>query len=68
MGRITQAQLRSMRGYKRLRYQVEMSAIAVPNRIQREFSVALPDQIWDIHIRTHEGRLYLTVVINLYRA
>jgi putative transposase len=49
-----QAQLRSVRGYKRL---------------QREFTVAQPDQVWvtDItYIRTYEGWLYLTVVIDLY--
>ena len=64
-----QAQLRSVRSYKRLRSRVEMPATSVPNRLQREFTVALPDQVWvtDItYIRTHEGRLYLTVMIDLY--
>ena len=64
-----QAQLRSVRGYKRPRYKVGMPSTTAPNLLQREFTVALPDQVWvtDItYIRTHEGWLYLTVVIDLY--
>lgn len=64
-----QAQLRSVRGYKRPRYKVGMPATTAPNLLQREFTVALPDQVWvtDItYIRTHEGWLYLAVVIDLY--
>ena len=64
-----QAQLRSVRGYKRPRYRLGTPATTVPNRLQREFTVAQPDQVWvtDItYIRTHEGWLYLTVVIELY--
>ncbi len=64
-----QAQLRSVRGYKRPRYKVGMPATTAPNLLQREFAVAQPDQVWvtDItYIRTYEGWLYLTVVIDLY--
>lgn len=64
-----QAQLRSVRGYKRPRYRVGMPATTAPNRLQREFTVAQPDQVWvtDItYIRTYEGWLYLTVVLDLY--
>ena len=64
-----QAQLRSVRGYKRPRYRVGPPATAAPNRLQREFTVTLPNQVWvtDItYIRTHEGWLYLTAVIDLY--
>ena len=64
-----QAQLRSVRGYKRPRFRVGLPATTAPNRLQREFTVAQPDQVWvtDItYIRTHEGWLYLTVVIDLY--
>jgi putative transposase len=64
-----QAQLRSVRGYKRPRYRVGLPATAAPNRLQREFTVTLPNQVWvtDItYIRTHEGWLYLTAVIDLY--
>ena len=44
-------------------------AIVASNRLQQVFEVALPDQVWvtDItYIRTHEGWLYLAVVIDLY--
>ena len=64
-----QAQLRSVRGYKRPRYKVGMPSTTAPNLLQREFTVAHPDQVWvtDItYIRTYEGWLYLTVVIDLY--
>ncbi len=64
-----QAQLRSVRGYKRPRYRTGAPATTAPNRLQREFTVAQPDQVWvtDItYIRTYEGWLYLTVVIDLY--
>lgn len=64
-----QAQLRSVRGYKRPRYRVGMPATTAPNLLQREFTVEQPDQVWvtDItYIRTHEGWLYLTVVIDLH--
>lgn len=64
-----QEKLRSVRGYKRPRYRVGMPATTAPNRLQREFTVALPGQVWvtDItYIRTYEGWLYLTVVIDLY--
>ena len=37
------AQLRSVRGYKRPRFRVGMPATTAPNRLQREFTVALPD-------------------------
>lgn len=40
-----------------------------PNRLQRQFSVAEPNRAWvtDItYIRTHEGRLYLAVVLDLF--
>jgi putative transposase len=64
-----QARLRSVRGYKRPRYKAGKPATTAPNRLQRAFTVALPDQVWvtDItYIRTYEGWLYLTVVIDLY--
>jgi putative transposase len=64
-----QAQLRSVRGYKRPRYKAGQAATTAPNRLQREFTVAQPDQVWvtDItYIRTYEGWLYLAVVLDLY--
>ena len=64
-----QAQLRSVRGYKRPRHKVGKPATTAPHLLQREFTVAQPDKVWvtDItYIRTFEGWLYLTVVIDLH--
>lgn len=64
-----QGQLRSVRGYKRPRYKFGMPSTTAPHLLQRAFTVAHPDQVWvtDItYIRTYEGWLYLTVVIDLY--
>ena len=63
------AKLRSVRGYKRPRYRAGKPGVAAPNRLQRQFTVGQPDQVWvtDItYIRTYEGRMYLAVVIDLY--
>ena len=40
-----QAQLRSVRGYKRPRHKVGMPTTTVPNLLQREFTVAQPGQV-----------------------
>ena len=64
-----QFQLRSVDGYKRPRYKIGIPSATAPNLLQREFTVAQPDQVWvtDItYIRTYEGWLYLAVVIDLY--
>ena len=64
-----QGQMRSVRGYKRPRFKVGMPATTAPNRLQREFTLEQPDQVWvtDITcIRPYEGWLYSTVVIALY--
>ena len=53
-----QAQLRAVRGYKGPRYKVGMPTTTAPNLLQREFTVAQPDQVWvtDIsYIRTYKG-------------
>jgi putative transposase len=45
------------------------SNVLAPNRLQRKIGVANPSETWvtDItHIRTHQGWLYLAVVIDLY--
>ena len=58
-----------MRGYKRPRYRLGIPFTTAPNRLQRESTIARPDQVrvTDItYIRTHEGWLYLTVVVDLY--
>lgn len=41
-----QAQLRAVRGYKGPRYQMGTPATTAPNRFQREFTMARPDQVW----------------------
>ena len=44
------------------------ASVLAPNRLQQKFEVANPNDTWvtDItHIRTHEGWLYLAVVIDL---
>ena len=64
-----QSQLRSVRSYKRPGYRAGLPATTAPNRLQRKFTGALPDQIWVTvitYIRTHEGGLNLTAVIGLY--
>lgn len=44
-------------------------SIVAPNRLQQQFAVEAPNQVWvtDItYIRTHEGWLYLAVVLDLF--
>ncbi len=56
-------------GYRRPRARAGKVSILAPNRLQQRFEVANPNEAWvtDItHIRTHEGWLYLAVVIDLY--
>ena len=62
--------LRSQTGYRRRpggRY--SRPSIAVPNHVAQQFDVMEPNKIWvtDItYIRTHEGWLYLAVVLDLF--
>jgi transposase InsO family protein len=44
-------------------------AVASPNLLKRQFDVVEPNKVWvtDItYIRTHEGWLYLAVVLDLF--
>jgi putative transposase len=63
-------QLRSIRGYKRSpRYRIGRPSLVSPNQLQRQFTYDAPDQarVTDItYVRTHEGWLYLAVVIDLH--
>ncbi len=57
-------------GYKRRpgRYG-GMPAVVAENRLEQQFQTSAPDQVWvtDItYLRTHEGWLYLCVVIDLF--
>ena len=62
--------LRAQIGYRRRpgpRY--SRPSIAVPNHVAQQFNVTEPNKIWvtDItYIRTHEGWLYLAVVLDLF--
>lgn len=62
--------LRSQSGYRRRpSARGGKPAVVAPNHLRREFSVDGPNQSWvtDItYIRTHEGWLYLCVVIDLW--
>lgn len=63
------AGLRAQVGYRRPRHRSGPASVLAPNRLQQKFEVANPNEAWvtDItHIRTHEGWLYLVVVIDLY--
>ncbi len=64
------AGIKAQIGYKRKAgFYGTKPSIAVANRLQQDFKVGLPDHAWvtDItYIRTHQGWLYLAVVIDLY--
>tara|TARA_R100000935_G_C2805868_1_gene152635 strand:- start:19 stop:891 length:873 start_codon:yes stop_codon:yes gene_type:complete len=56
-------------GYRRPRQPGGEAHVVTPNKLQRQFNVTQPNTAWvtDItHIRTHEGWLYLAVVVDLY--
>jgi len=65
-----EAGIQSQRGYKRHKGFAggDLSQVA-PNTLNREFIVDQPNKAWVTdftYIRTHEGWLYLTVVIDLF--
>lgn len=63
------AGLRAEVGYRRPRPRGGMVSVLAPNRLKQQFEVARPNETWvsDItHVRTHEGWLYVAVVIDLY--
>ena len=64
------AGIKAQIGYKRRRgFYGGKPAVVAPNHLARAFNVKMPDQAWvtDItYIRTHEGWLYLAVIIDLY--
>ncbi|EIW3691031.1 IS3 family transposase [Salmonella enterica] len=56
-------------GYRSPRTRKGEVSIVSPNRLQRQFNPDAPDERWvtDItYIRTHEGWLYLAVVVDLF--
>lgn len=63
------AGLKAQVGYRKPRYRKGDSHVITPNRLQRQFNPLVPDEVWvtDItYIRTHEGWLYLAVVVDLF--
>ena len=61
--------LRSQTGYRRRKGHYGKPAVIAPNRLEQQFDVQAPNQVWvtDItYIRTHEGWLYLAVVLDLF--
>jgi len=63
------AGLRSQVGYRRPRHRSGPVSVHAPNRLQQQFTVARPNDAWlsDItHIRTHNGWLYLAVILDLF--
>jgi putative transposase len=63
------AGLRAHVGYHRPRHRSGQPSVVAPNRLQRAFDVDTPNETWvtDItYIRTHEGWLYLAVVLDLF--
>ena len=64
------AGIKAQIGYKRkVGFFDGKPSVAIENKLQQDFKVALPDHAWvtDItYIRTHQGWLYLAIVIDLY--
>lgn len=64
------AKISSQRGYKRHRgFRSGELSQAASNKLNRQFNVEKPNQFWVTdftYIRTYEGWLYLTVVIDLF--
>ena len=61
--------LRALHGYRTRRWSVGKPAVLIPNLLQRQFTVSLPNKAWvtDItYIRTWQGWLYLAVVMDLF--
>ncbi|CCK17294.1 Putative IS3-like transposase [Cronobacter universalis NCTC 9529] len=63
------AGIKAQVGYRGPRARKGEASIVAPNRLQRQFNPDSPDVSWvtDItYIRTHEGWLYLAVVVDLF--
>ncbi|WP_200921543.1 IS3 family transposase [Citrobacter portucalensis] len=65
---MNRAGIKAQVGYRSPRARKGEASIVSPNRLQRQFNTDAPDKRWvtDItYIRTHEGWLYLAVVVDL---
>ncbi len=63
------AGLKAQVGYRKPRQRSGRPHIVAPNRLQQQFTTTQPNETWvtDItHIKTHEGWLYLGVVVDLF--
>lgn len=63
------SQLKAQVGYRKPRHLGGVSHIVTPNRLNRVFNTEQPNQAWvtDVtYIKTHEGWLYLAVVVDLF--
>ena len=63
------AGIRAQVGYRSPQARKGETSMVTPNRLQRQFNPEAPDECWvtDItYIRTHEGWLYLAVVVDLF--
>ncbi|EIG9089349.1 TPA: IS3 family transposase [Serratia marcescens] len=66
---MNRAGIKAQVGYRSPRARKGESSIVSPNRLQRQFNPDAPDKRWvtDItYVRTHEGWLYLAVVVDLF--
>ncbi|UDC49922.1 IS3 family transposase [Klebsiella quasipneumoniae subsp. similipneumoniae] len=66
---MNRAEIKAQVGYRSPRARKGEASIVSPNRLQRQFNPDAPDKRWvtDItYIRTHEGWLYLAVVVDLF--
>ena len=64
-----QAGLKAQVGYRKPRHKSGDAHAAMPNKLDRQFTVQQPDRAWvtDItFIKTHQGWLYLAVMIDLF--
>jgi putative transposase len=61
--------LKAQVGYRKPRHKGGSVHVVTPNRLQRQFEPAAPNERWvtDItYVKTHEGWLYLAVVVDLF--
>ncbi|MFK3914811.1 IS3 family transposase [Enterobacter cancerogenus] len=66
---MNRAGIKAQVGYRSPRARKGEASIVSPNRLQRQFHPDAPDKRWvtDItYVRTHEGWLYLAVVVDLF--
>lgn len=63
------SQLKAQVGYRKPRHRGGAVHIVTPNKLNRVFNTEQPNQAWvtDVtYIKTHEGWLYLAVVVDLF--